>query len=73
LPGHWDCCGRLILDWLSENLPHALVNIMDQYHPDYLVPIKESLASINRSLSSGEFAKALEYADEIGIRYGSVI
>jgi putative pyruvate formate lyase activating enzyme len=73
LPGHWDCCGRLILDWLSENLPRALVNIMDQYHPDYLVPIKESLASINKSLSSGEFMKALAYADEIGIKYRSVI
>ena len=73
LPGHWDCCGRPILEWLGENLPGALVNVMDQYHPDYLVPMKDRLSGLRRRLSTAEFEEALAYADALHIKYRSVI
>ncbi len=33
LPGHMDCCTKPVLHWLADNLPGALVNVMDQYRP----------------------------------------
>ncbi|MDD1770573.1 MAG: radical SAM protein [Methanomassiliicoccales archaeon] len=33
LPGHFECCTKTVLEWLAENLPGALVNVMDQYRP----------------------------------------
>lgn len=73
LPGHWDCCGQPVLEWLGKNLPRALVNIMNQYHPDYLVPVKDRLSGLRRRLSAAEFEEALAYADALNIRYRSVI
>jgi putative pyruvate formate lyase activating enzyme len=35
LPGHLDCCTLPALDWLADNMPKALVNIMAQYHPEH--------------------------------------
>jgi putative pyruvate formate lyase activating enzyme len=35
MPGHVECCTKPVLTWIAENMPHALVNVMDQYHPDY--------------------------------------
>lgn len=34
MPNHVECCTKPVLKWIQENTPHALVNIMDQYHPD---------------------------------------
>jgi Uncharacterized Fe-S protein PflX, homolog of pyruvate formate lyase activating proteins len=38
LPGHVECCTRPVLRWIAHNCPRAIVNVMDQYHPDYLSP-----------------------------------
>ncbi len=35
LPNHFECCTKPILRWLSENLPNARINIMDQYRPEW--------------------------------------
>ncbi|MEE9268314.1 MAG: hypothetical protein V3U70_02795, partial [Thermoplasmata archaeon] len=35
MPGHVDCCTKPVLNWIAAHTPEALVNVMDQYHPDY--------------------------------------
>jgi len=39
LPGHVECCTKPILDWVAANIPVKIlrVNVMDQYHPDFMV------------------------------------
>lgn len=35
LPGHLECCTKPILEWIDNNLDHPMVNIMEQYRPEY--------------------------------------
>jgi len=35
MPNHVECCTKPVLHWIASNMPGTLVNIMDQYHPDY--------------------------------------
>lgn len=73
LPTHLDCCTKPILKWISENLPNALVNIMGQYHSDYLVSGNpDKYKSITGRVSSEEMVKAYDYAEKFGIVYKSV-
>lgn len=67
LPGHVECCTKPVLRWIAENCPRALVNIMDQYHPDYLVPKLSKYAEINRPAAEEEMKEAYRYADELGL------
>lgn len=67
LPGHVECCTKPVLKWIAENCPRALVNIMDQYHPDYLVPRYRRYADINRLVSELEMEEAYRYADKLGL------
>lgn len=70
LPNHVDCCTKIILDWISKNLPNVMVNVMDQYRPEYMV-IKDSwrFKDINRRLYRKEIERAFQYAEEKGICY----
>ncbi len=70
LPGHLECCTKKILDWIAENMPRAMVNIMDQYRPEYMV-LKEPdrFKEISRRLRHGEIKEAFRYAEEKGICY----
>ncbi len=72
LPGHVDCCTKPVLKWIAENCPRALVNIMDQYHPDYLVPTMAKYSDINRLVSDAEMREAYRYADELGLAWRQV-
>ena len=57
-----------ILEWCAKEIPKAMVNLMDQYHPDYLVKRKpDKYRSINRRISSEEWKKTTDKADELGI------
>lgn len=67
LPGHIECCTKPVLRWIAQNCPRALVNIMDQYHPDYLVPVLARYSEINRFVSEREMKEAYRYADELGL------
>ena len=71
LPNHLECDTKPILKWISENLrDKVLVNIMDQYRPDYLVLAHpEKYPDIARSLTTEEIQEAYRYADELGIVY----
>lgn len=64
LPGHLECCTLPVLDWLSKNVPGALVNIMDQYRPMHMAfQCPELLAKV----SGTELQAALRYARELGL------
>jgi len=68
MPGHVECCTKPVLDWVAENCPRALVNVMDQYRPEYLV-LREpgKYAEISHPPSAEEIEQARDYADQLGI------
>lgn len=35
LPGHIECCTKPILEWIDNNLKDPMINLMDQYRPEY--------------------------------------
>lgn len=73
LPNHLECCTYNVLSWISENTPNVLVNVMDQYRPEYLVfkyPWK--FKEISRRLTYEEIRRAYEYAEKKGICYKPV-
>ncbi|RDD53899.1 MAG: radical SAM protein [Candidatus Korarchaeota archaeon NZ13-K] len=69
LPAHVDCCTRPSLEWIAANVPRALVNVMDQYRPEYRA---SELPEINRRPSSSELREAFETAERLGLRWKSV-
>ncbi|WXG43153.1 MAG: radical SAM protein [Promethearchaeati archaeon SRVP18_Atabeyarchaeia-1] len=72
MPGHVECCSKPILGWISKNLPKALVNVMAQYHPAYLVPSNKEFIEINRRPSQDEVQEAHKYADQLGLLWRPV-
>lgn len=72
LPGHVDCCTKPVLKWLAENCRHALVNIMDQYRPEYLVLKMDRYRDIRRRVAEKEMEAAYNYADELGLAWREV-
>ena len=70
LPGHVECCTRPVLDWVAVNLPNGMlrVNVMDQYHPDYMVILETgTYPELGRRLKMPEFLEAYEYARKLGL------
>lgn len=68
LPNHFECCTKPVLDWVAENCPRALVNVMGQYHPDYRVRDEpERYPDISRDLEWQEIRRAQNYAERLGI------
>ncbi|MGC8570336.1 radical SAM protein [Caldivirga sp.] len=67
LPGHVECCTKPILNWVTHNCPRAVVNIMNQYHPDYLVPRLSRYRELNRRVTGSELREAYGYAERMGI------
>jgi putative pyruvate formate lyase activating enzyme len=68
VPSHIDCCTKPVLEWIASNCPRAVVNVMDQYRPEYLV-LKNPSAypEIARCLTSEEIEEAKGYAEELGL------
>ncbi|WP_236943437.1 radical SAM protein [Ignicoccus islandicus] len=69
LPNHLECDTFPILEWIAKNLKDkVLVNIMDQYRPEYLVlRYPERWPDIARTPTLEEVRAAREYASELGI------
>lgn len=65
LPNHVECCSKPIIEWIAENVPEAIVNVMDQYYPTYKAFEYEE---INRRLSLEEYNKAYNYAKKLGLQ-----
>jgi len=64
LPNHIDCCSKPVIDWISENIPNAAVNIMDQYYPTYKAYENHE---INRRITRAEYNEVYLYALKKGI------
>ncbi len=70
MPNHNECCTFPIFDWIKENIPNALVNVMTQYHPDcYVLTNPEKFSDINRRLKQSEIREAFEYAKNLELNY----
>lgn len=73
LPSHIECCTKPVLNWIAKNCPRALVNIMNQYNPDYKVLLEsERYKDIVRHPTSEEMLASYKYARELGITYEPV-
>ena len=73
LPNHLDCCTIPLLNWIAKNLPRALVNIMQQYRPEYLVArYPNRYKEIARRPTRAEMERAYAEAQKLGIVYEPV-
>ena len=74
MPNHIDCCSIPILRWMRENIPDALINLMEQYHPDMYSNPNSKLYSpryddINRFPSIDEINRVLKEASVLALNY----
>jgi putative pyruvate formate lyase activating enzyme len=68
MPNHVECCTLPILEWVSENMPNCMVNIMGQYRPEHRVRReRERFSDINRGVHREEMDTAFARAEELGI------
>ncbi len=68
LPNHLNCCSKPLLEWISENCPHALVNCMSQYRPEFLCKRHPAqYPDINRRPSQEEMKEIHSYCDKLGL------
>ena len=70
MPGHVDCCTKPVLDWVARNIPNERlrVNVMDQYHPDFIVVReKEKYPELARRLKMQEYLEVYEFARKLGL------
>ena len=66
VPGHVDCCSRPVLEWIAANLDTGkiLVNVMDQYRPEYKAM---DIPSIDRRITDAEYLEAVRLAKKLGL------
>jgi len=64
LPNHIDCCSLPVMDWIADNIPNALVNIMAQYRPCYKANKYED---ISRPVSREESQRVVDHGKERGL------
>jgi len=69
MPNHVECCTKPILEWIAQNCPRAVVNIMAQYRPCYRA---HEYPEINRRPSNKEIEEARDYATKLGILWEPV-
>ncbi|MCC7083404.1 MAG: hypothetical protein IT427_00175 [Pirellulales bacterium] len=65
LPGHWDCCFRPIVNWLSANMSDVKFSIRDGYLPRWIAGTDTRL---RQYLPAGIGAQAREFAKAAGLR-----
>jgi len=64
MPNHIECCSKPAIDFISRNLPNALINIMGQYRPEYhALEFKD----ISRRVSIDEVLTVKNYADKLNL------
>jgi len=70
LPNHIECCSKPVLRWIGKKCPRALVNIMGQYRPEYLVArYPDRWPDISRIPTPEEMEEVYRYAQKLGILY----
>jgi len=67
LPNHIECCTKPTLEFIAKNFKDkVIVNIMDQYRPEYLA---HEYKDINRRLTTEEFNEAVNYAKKLKLNF----
>ena len=69
MPDHIEDCTKPVLDWIAENCPRAIVNIMGQYRPCFQA---HQYPEINRRPTAKEITEVREYATKLGILWEPV-
>ncbi len=65
LPGHLECCTKVILNWIAENLGRDVrTNVMFQYRPEWRA---HEVPELQRRLIRSEMERAVEIAEEAGL------
>jgi len=65
LPGHLECCTKIILNWIAENLgKNTRTNIMFQYRPEWRA---HEIPELRRRLTVNEMKRAVELGKEAGL------
>jgi putative pyruvate formate lyase activating enzyme len=65
LPQHFECCTRVTLNWIAENLGcNTRMNIMFQYRPEWRA---HEIPELRRKLTGNEMRRTLELAKEVGL------
>ncbi len=75
LPNHVECCSYRVLEWIAKNLPkdRVLVNIMDQYRPEYLVfRNPRDYPDISRRPHRDELERVYLFAEKMGLHWREV-
>jgi putative pyruvate formate lyase activating enzyme len=73
LPNHLECCVFPSIDWIAENTPEALVNLMGQYHPTWLVSRNpDKFPDITRRVTREEMQQAYARAEKHGLEFRPV-
>ena len=64
MPNHIDCCSKPIMNWIAENIPNSIVNVMAQYRPEYhAFDYKE----ISEHVLIEDVIEVRQYADDLGL------
>ncbi|MCW1296566.1 MAG: radical SAM protein [Candidatus Parvarchaeota archaeon] len=67
MPNHIECCTKPILEYIAENYgKKVIVNVMDQYRPEYLA---HKYIDIARIPNDKEIASAINYAEKLRLNY----
>ena len=75
MPNHVDCCTKVVLKWIKVHIPQALVNVMDQYHPDCFADPRspqfdeKRYGDIARFPTKYEIVESFRYAKELGLNF----
>lgn len=69
MPNHVECCSKPFLEYVAEEIPKCVVNIINQYRPEFKA---FQYSEINRRSSSEEILAVKKHADKLGILYKPV-
>jgi len=65
LPEHLECCTRVILNWIAQNLgTWVRTNVMFQYRPEWRA---HEIPELRRRLTRSEMEQAIQIAKEAGL------
>jgi uncharacterized Fe-S radical SAM superfamily protein PflX len=65
LPGHWVCCQRPLIRWLSHIREEIIFHPMSQYRPSWKV--RDEDGELSRPISKEEFKQVQDYSLRVGL------
>lgn len=67
MPGHVQCCSRPVLEWIALHLDceRLLLNVMDQYRPEYKA---SDIPGLDRRVTESEFLDVCNLAGKLGLQ-----